>query len=177
MKPGTTLGGRLRIKGRLGSRPTTFLAGEAGRRGRAQWVIKCLPIHGSGPLGEVIRPDFLDLMSVVHDSLAGPIAFGTDPRTQRPFLLRAFVEGSELLSAAQGMTPEELFPWLLAAAEALEVLHRFGFLHRNLKASNLIVPKAALFSSHPRGPKVVLTDPAWWTEEGSAARRGTLDAP
>src|SRR5262249_27489816 len=117
----------------------------------------------------VLREDMGRLATLSHPALATPVSFGIDPETRRGYLLRPYVEGSEILAALRGKAPAEIQPWLLAAASALGVLHRFGILHRNLKPQNFIIPKAALFLRQPRGPGTVLCDAAWWPEREAQA--------
>ncbi|MGH9363490.1 MAG: AAA family ATPase, partial [Thermoanaerobaculia bacterium] len=97
-----------------------------------------------------------------HPSLVSPITVGRDARTRRFYLVRPYVEGSDLPHALKGRLPMEMLPWLLAAAEALAILHRFRVAHGNVKLSNLFVPGTALTARSLREPKVILCDPAYW---------------
>jgi two-component system NtrC family response regulator len=126
--------------------------------------LRWLGSASSGSLKGLLRADITSLASLGHPALALPAAFGTDLETGRGYLLRPYIEGSDIVIALQGKTPKEALPWLLQSAEALAILHRLGLLHRNLKASNFIVPRAAIFGRRYQGPRVVLSDPAWWPE-------------
>ncbi|MBI4606285.1 MAG: sigma 54-interacting transcriptional regulator [Planctomycetes bacterium] len=160
----------LAITGPLGSSPRGPTCLASPRRGRVRgprWVLRCLPGSGAGSLRSLLREDILDLACLRHPSLALPASFGVDPGSGQAFVLRQYVEGADILSAAISR-PGDLVPFLTSAAEALAILHRFGIAHGNLKASNLIVPRKALYSRSPEGPRVILCDPAWWPGEASA---------
>ncbi|MCZ6792408.1 MAG: sigma 54-interacting transcriptional regulator, partial [Planctomycetota bacterium] len=155
----------LRVAASLGgpSGPGSFLAAERGRR-RPRWVLKPLPVSPpeDGALRSELRSDFLDLASFRHPSLALPEGIVRELGSGRPYLRRSYVEGSDIRSALRSLSPRELCPWMAAAAEALDVLHRFGFLHRNIKLSNCMIPRKMSVSGRRRDVRVVLCDPAWW---------------
>ncbi|HVR74696.1 MAG TPA: AAA family ATPase, partial [Planctomycetota bacterium] len=156
----------LRVLGPTGSRVESqgLLLAERGRS-RASWLLRWLPVRADAQLNEELRPDTGALALLEHPSLALPRSFGTEPDSGRAYLLRPHVEGADILSALREVSPAELGPWFLAAAESLGVLHRFGHFHGNIKGSNLIVPRGAPGARKPRGPRVVLCDPAWHREE------------
>src|SRR5258705_3190944 len=134
MKPRSPVAGNLELKDALGdpARPSSFLAGEAGRSGRPRWVLKWIGTENGRPLRHSLRKDIADLSSLAHAALALPTSFGMDPATGRMFLLRPYVPGTEVLSAARGRGLKDLLPWLASAAGALGLLHRSGFVHGNL---------------------------------------------
>src|SRR6185503_7009497 len=63
-------------------------------------------------------------------------------------------------SALRGRPFRDLLSWFAAAAEALGVLHRHGFLHRNLKASNVRAPGADYPRRAAKYHQIILCDPA-----------------
>jgi len=128
-------------------------------------VLRWLPETGGPALRSRLRLDILDLASLKHSSLALPCSFSRDPGSGRFYFLRAYVEGSDLASAMMGRAPRDVAPFLTSAAEALGILHRFQIPHGNIKASSFIVPRRALFTRSPDGPKTILCDPAWWPDE------------
>ncbi|MBI4602411.1 MAG: sigma 54-interacting transcriptional regulator [Planctomycetes bacterium] len=176
--PGDASLGGFRLRGILAAGPaaSSYLAVAGGGSRPARWVLKTLELEAGGaPPREVLRRDMADLASLRHISLALPAAFGRDPGSGRIYLARAFVQGAELLEVAKARSAREVLPWLIAAAEALGILHRFGFLHRNVKPSSFIVPRSALARSGT-GARVVLCDPAWWPE-GERLEAGAALAP
>jgi DNA-binding NtrC family response regulator/Tfp pilus assembly protein PilF len=177
MNAGHVFFGRFQVRSTLAAGSRNYLVTEIGRRGRPAWVLRPLPVPGGSPLREVLRADILDLASLSHPALAMPVSFGRDHPTGLAFVLRRYLEGSEICSATQGLAPRELFPWLIGATEALELLHRHGSLHRNLKPSNFIVPRPALHARSDRGPRVILCDPAWWAEEAKPPPENEPRAP
>ncbi len=167
-----------------GPRGESFLAARPGAGRRRRWVLKKLELSGTVSLRDSLREDFVDLACLDHPSLLLPASVGIDRRGAH--LTRPYVEGADITSALRGCAPEEVFPWLSAAAEALAVLHRSGFAHRNVKGSNLLVPREFLLRRRRHEPRVVLCDPAWWPErarptggdgaEDLGLRRARLDA-
>ena len=183
---GHTIRTPLRIDRRLGSpRSETFLAVERGHR-KPTWVLKWLPVDPATRLVDQLRPDALDLCSMAHPSLALPRRFGVDDGgpelvtaasspTQRVYQLTPYVDSVPLDAAAPDLRPETWLECLLAAVEGLGVLHRAGFLHRNLKASSLLLPAGA---ANPRGPRLVLCSPAWWPSVSpSTATEAPVEEP
>ncbi|MCZ6796231.1 MAG: AAA family ATPase, partial [Planctomycetota bacterium] len=173
MKPGDLIAARFRVCGPLEStgKPSGFLVTERPRGKRPRWVLKWLPRSTRRSLRDALRPDILEIASLKHDALALPVRFGWDPASERGFLLRAYIEGSDLLRAIQGKGPREILAWMVSAADALRILHRFGIVHRNLKPGNLVVPRSAVFARRARVRRVILCDPAWLRE---AAPEGAL---
>jgi DNA-binding NtrC family response regulator/tetratricopeptide (TPR) repeat protein len=151
-----------------GPEAESYLASAAGEGRGARLVVKVLSRADGRSWTDVFRRDALVLASLAHPSLAEPVRFVRDAPRGRALVARSYVEGSDLAAAAAGMPPGKLLPWLLAAAEAVGLLHRFGLLHRNIKASNFIVPGGALTSRRGREARVVLCDPAWWPEARGA---------
>ena len=176
MKPGDLLGEQFRVEAPLRGRGREggFLVTERRRGRQPRWVLKKLPFLRGRIPRDRLRNDILEVASLKHERLLLPSFFGLDPRRQMAFLLRPYVAGSDLLSAGETRSVREIIPWMIAAAEALGLLHSFGLLHRNVKASNFIVQRKALFSRQPREAAVCLSDPAWWPDGEGA--RGKMEA-
>jgi DNA-binding NtrC family response regulator/tetratricopeptide (TPR) repeat protein len=144
-----------------GGRNLHFLAREQRAGQRRLWTVRWLP-GTAGSAAAILRADLCEFLSTSHPALALPERIGHNEDGGRFYLLRRYIPGSDLATATRGLSPRELLPWLLAAAEALAVLHRLRLAHGNLKSANLLVPRAALFRRRPQGPKMILADPAWW---------------
>ena len=160
MKPGEFIAERFRVCAPLEveGRASGGFVTDRPRGRRPVWVLKWIP-GSTAALRDELRRDVLELATLRHESLALPVRFGLDRERARGFLLRPYVEGSDLFRASQGKAPDEMVPWLLSAAEALGVLHRFGLVHGNVKPSNVLVPHRALFARRARMRRVVLCDP------------------
>jgi Protein kinase domain len=92
-----------------------------------------------------------------------------DPDDDPPWLVTSYVRGPSLAHAVrtQGPTPHELVPLLMGGvAEALYDIHSTGIVHRDLKASNVLLS--------PDGPRVIdfglakALDASGLTRSGSA---------
>jgi len=99
------------------------------------------------------------LAEVEHPGLARPLDFGAAP-DGGVYVAREWIEGVELNTWARGRAPRELAALVARLCLALDYVHRRGFVHADLKASNVIV------ASTDEGPRAVLTD------FGLARRRG-----
>ncbi len=139
---------------------------------RERWVLRWLPEdaigHGADRTDGTLRGDIGEIAALRHPALALTRSIGRDWANARSFLLRSHVEGADSASALTGKSVPELLPYLTAAAESLALLHRFGLLHLNVKASNFIVPRAALYGRRKSGPRIVLVDEGWREHDASA---------
>jgi DNA-binding NtrC family response regulator/tetratricopeptide (TPR) repeat protein len=171
MKPGQSIPEGYEIEEILssGRQGRSFLARPRRPIRGGRCVLKILEGTRGIPLTECLREDILDLASLGHPSLALPERFGSSDE-EEDYIVRPFVDGADIVSALRGAPPRDLAPWLAAAAEGLGVLHRAGILHRNLKPSNLMVPRASLPRRRASTPRVVLCDPAWWPDGAGLSR-------
>ena len=141
----------------------TYSAVASSRARRPAWVLKPMPWPAESALPDSLRPDALDLLSLRHPALAMPERFAHDRNRGRCFAVRRFVPGLSPVWALEGLPPQELVLWLGWTVEALSILHHHGCLHRNLKATNILVT-ASTRSRRASGSRVVLCDP-WLTRE------------
>ena len=112
------------------------------RRGDELAVLRVLPA-GSAP-GESAT-ELAILAQVRHPGLAGLIDHGTFAKSGERFLLRSWIEGRELSTHAREARMrgdaggEELGRIVAELCPALDHLHKEGFIHADLKATNVIV--------------------------------------
>ncbi len=105
-------------------------------------------LQGERRLIEVLREEFRVLAALAHPRLARVYDFGQlPPSSPLPgsegrggyFLTREFIDGSDLRTASTGAQLGEILRFAADVASALEVLHRAGMLHGDLKPANVIV--------------------------------------
>jgi serine/threonine-protein kinase len=85
------------------------------------------------------------LAKVTHPHIAPTLELGEDGQG-RPFLCRAFVEGTSLREATEdpALTPRRACAWLCDVLSALAEAHRKGLIHGALKPENIIItPRSA----------------------------------
>ncbi len=151
-----------------------YVVSRPGHR-RPSIVLKELSgIHGERL--DRLRSDFAALCSLQHTALLLPTGCCREPSTGRWYLTRPFVEATDFLAAA-GSRPAQLLSWLIAAAQSLELLHRFGYVHGNVKSENLLVPKAQRSAGGSGARRVLITDPAWWPLDGRRPSRRRASNP
>ena len=139
--------------------PPDWVVAHRYRRSGQLYVLKWIRGSNAPPFNELASHS-LDLASLSHPSLALPQSIGRDAETGLYFYLRPYVEGTNIGDAALGREPQEILVWFVLAAEALACLHRFGFPHRDLRPSKVLVTRSALHGRRLRGPAVVLCDPS-----------------
>ncbi|MDF1801211.1 MAG: serine/threonine-protein kinase, partial [Planctomycetota bacterium] len=90
-------------------------------------------------IGSEVRAELEVLAAVRHPGLLGLEDFGHLP-DGRAFVARPFVEGRSLAEVDwRDATADELFAGIGSMLEALEALHRAGFVHGDLKPSNVLL--------------------------------------
>ena len=172
--------GSFKIKGILSAGPevSSYLATDPrGSRGN-RWVLKSLELDGleRRPRNR-LRRDLVELASLSHISLALPSVFAAEAGSGRISWARRFIDGVELPTVIKGCSPAEAVRWMVLTTEALELLHRFGFLHRSLKPTNFFVPRSVLSTREKGEARVVLCDPAWWPDSEDHRWQGNFLAP
>ena len=97
---------------------------------------------------DLLRGEFRALASLHHPQVARVFDFGRLPLgCPLPgaggrggyFFTRELLPGQELFRACQGATPAAICQLLMLTAQALDVLHEAGLVHRDFKPANVIV--------------------------------------
>ncbi len=99
---------------------------------------------------EVATPYFMREYSIQrelrHPSIARALDLGFDLQggEEVPYFAMPFVPGLQLSSLIAEMpNPEQVWRWTLDLLEALDAIHRAGFLHRDIKPGNILVDPRA----------------------------------
>jgi len=95
-----------------------------------------------------------------HPCVVAPSRWGRTPGN-RPFLLRPFVEGRAFDVACRAGPIDAIVSWTRALLGALDALHGAGLVHKDLKASNVLVG--------PDGPRLVDLDLSGRAAQGGGA--------
>lgn len=81
------------------------------------------------------------LASVSHSNLASLVDFGQDPSTGNPWVARQWIEGETLDRWSASHTGRELGVLLIDVVRGLGHLHERGFVHGDVKATNILVDR------------------------------------
>ncbi len=104
------------------------------------------------------------LAAIDHPGLARLVDHGSLPGEEGHYVAREWVEGHPLSELRAGRTPEDFGKLAIRLCWALEHLHARGFVHGDLKASNVILREDA---------DPVLTDFGFAVRAGHAALEGS----
>jgi Nif-specific regulatory protein len=119
-----------------------------------------------------LRREFAILATLRHPNLVEVHDFDVSPETGLPRFTLEYVEGTDLVQAVRGGTPDRLPELAAEALRALAFLHDFDVVHRDLKPANVLV------RDRPRlGSRLVLLDfglSLWPDEKETARAAGTL---
>lgn len=88
------------------------------------------------------RHEALAVARLQHPNIVQVFDSGSDPRSDRHFIVMEYVDGtplSEMLRGGRKLEPERAVAIACDACEALECAHRAGVIHRDVKPANLIV--------------------------------------
>lgn len=127
------------------------------RRGTRRGVLRI------GPDAEVLRTEVALFSRLDTPGLVAPEEWGSTPDGS-PYVLRPYVEGAHFADAVRGADVEQVAAWTQALLSTCTALHRAGFVHRDIKSSNVIV----------RDAETYLIDLDLMSEVGAASSAGTL---
>ena len=140
--PSISSGQQLSARFTLRERLSTGALGETWRAhdavGNGEVVVKLLrpELAAQATAAAVLRREFDVTRALDHPAIARIEAIESDGATS--FLVRAFVPGADLASL-RGRDWREIVPAAAGVAEALAAMHARGFVHRDLKSSNVVL--------------------------------------
>jgi eukaryotic-like serine/threonine-protein kinase len=136
------LGGRYRLRSLLaaGGMGAVWVADDAvlGRQVAVKLLSEALA--GDGLAAERLRREARAAAGLVHPGIARVLDLGEDGG--RPYLVMELLHGESLaqrLARAGPLRPAEAARVVAAAAEALQVAHRAGIVHRDVKPGNVFL--------------------------------------
>ena len=143
--PGDLLAGRYRIVAPLGSGGTATVHRAVDERLERDVAIKILlpNLAGDPETAARFEREARSLAAASHPSVVA--VFDVDPgdpaNGREPFFVMELCAGGSLgarVAAGRRIAPDELIPILVSVAEGLAELHRRGFVHRDVKPSNIL---------------------------------------
>lgn len=102
------------------------------RRGTRRGVLRI------GRDAEMLRTEVALFSKLDTPGLVAPQEWGTAPDGS-PYVLRPYVEGEHFADAVRGASTAESVAWTQSVLSTCEALHRAGYVHRDIKSSNVIV--------------------------------------
>ena len=110
-------------------------------RGRGQ--TGDLILRTGTPGGSAVIAEAALFARVKDPGLVAPLEWGRTP-DGRPYLLRPYIAGLSFDQAARGAPPQRVAQWTASLLSTLSQLHDAGFVHRDIKADNVIVSDAGV---------------------------------
>ena len=131
------------------------------------------PVEGD-TLDRRLLQELLAAAQVKHPNLVPILDFGVDHRTHCPFFVMELLEGEDLATLLQRertCSAEWLLPLFCAALDGLDLVHRAGIIHKDIKPPNLFIDR-----KNPAAPSLRVMDfgIARQTKAGRITHAGAL---
>jgi len=167
LEKGIELANRYTLVRKLGSggAAETWLAQD--RLTKASVALKILTSDGLDP--ETFRRDWQTSIRLVHAHIVRVFEFHDDVASEPPFYSLQYIAGPDV-GALTGAPLEDILPPIAAIADALRYAHGKGVVHRDVKASNVLLDQtgapylidfgvAAVGASGPGGGSLIAATP------------------
>jgi hypothetical protein len=136
---GTTLGGRYVLEERLGSGGTgTVWAARHAHLGKRVALKLATAVSSSEEAKQGFLAEARIASAISHPNVVSVIDFGTDPELGA-FIVMELLVGSTLVPLAGKLSIRRVCETLGQIADALDVLHRRGIVHGDVKAENVVM--------------------------------------
>lgn len=113
------------------------------------------PVQGDS-LDRRLLQELLAAAQVRHPNLVPILDFGVDHASHRPFFVMEMLEGEDLAVRLQRdgpCTTDWLLPLFADALDGLDLVHRRGIIHKDIKPPNLFIDRR-----HPASPTLRVMD-------------------
>lgn len=180
---GTTLGGRYVLEERLGSGGTgTVWAARHAHLGKRVALKLATAVSSSEEAKQSFLAEARIASAISHPNVVSVIDFGTDPELGA-FIVMELLVGSTLVPLAGQLSIRRVCETLGQIADALDVPHRRGIVHGDVKADNVVmvqehvgprkrsVARLIDFGLSHRPAIAVESDALWGTPEYLAPER------
>ncbi len=151
LKPGTTVSDRYRVSRILGHGELgcSYLCRDLAE-GDAFVVLRTLTEWDVTGGVNALRLDLSALSRFRHPNLVHILDFGVMERGAVPYVVRAFVDGKDILQESATWDPEQILFNLVKLCRVLHYLHSRNVVHRHIKPSNIIIAGDEVTGVDPR---------------------------
>ncbi|MHC4662017.1 MAG: protein kinase domain-containing protein [Planctomycetota bacterium] len=141
-EPGSTVSNRYRVLHELGvgGMCTVYLVTDS-RHPEHPVALKVVSGDANPVHLEMLRNEFRTLANLEHENLIRVFDFGVLPGNGGFYYTAEYIEGQNLLKSAKGADEDSLINYIAQMCRGLEYVHARGYIHYDVKPSNILVTK------------------------------------
>ncbi|MHC4663787.1 MAG: sigma 54-interacting transcriptional regulator [Planctomycetota bacterium] len=140
LKPGDAISKRYVVESTVGvgGMCTVYLVSDRAEPGR-KVALKMIAAEGNPVRMETFRNEFRILAHLEHENLLRVFDFGVLPDTSAFFYTAEYIDGIDFREAVATAPQDTLVRYIVRICRALEYVHSRGYIHYDVKPSNILV--------------------------------------